>query len=142
MSYVQGQAQRWTAEYARRAALAPWVVQATDALTLLRRRALSKGSSRRWQQRHPDRNACRRANVRARNVAIGGHVTPSEWRAKLEEFGHRCAYCRKSAARLEKDHVIALADGGAHTIENLVPACRSCNARKGSNGPLAMIGVH
>ena len=29
------------------------------------------------------------------------------------------------------DHVTPLSKGGAHVIENLVPACRPCNSSKG-----------
>lgn len=39
-----------------------------------------------------------------------------------------CGACTDSCA----DHVIAIAAGGPHVPENLVAACRSCNASKGS----------
>ncbi|MDB4875733.1 MAG: hypothetical protein JWM41_2179 [Gemmatimonadetes bacterium] len=29
------------------------------------------------------------------------------------------------------DHVIPISRGGSHTRENVVPACRSCNSKKG-----------
>jgi 5-methylcytosine-specific restriction endonuclease McrA len=40
-----------------------------------------------------------------------------------------CAYCGGPAG--EMDHIRALNDGGRHDIENIIPACRRCNAAKG-----------
>lgn len=40
-----------------------------------------------------------------------------------------CFYCHK-VAKIEIDHVIPLSRGGRHSIGNIVPACRSCNASK------------
>jgi len=37
--------------------------------------------------------------------------------------------------RLTLDHVIPLKQHGPHDIENIVPACRSCNSRKGAKTP-------
>jgi 5-methylcytosine-specific restriction endonuclease McrA len=61
--------------------------------------------------------------------ATGSH-TLEEWLAKLAEYGGRCAYCPSPADT--RDHVIPLAEGGTDEIDNIVPACRPCNSRKGS----------
>ena len=37
--------------------------------------------------------------------------------------------------RLEMDHITPLSKGGDHTASNIVPCCRSCNAKKGT-GPV------
>lgn len=42
-----------------------------------------------------------------------------------------CAYCGTDPAGTV-DHVVPLSRGGHHDIWNLVPACRSCNDRKGT----------
>lgn len=42
--------------------------------------------------------------------------------------GHRCQYCGGRADSI--DHVVPRSRGGEHTWENVVAACRSCNARK------------
>jgi 5-methylcytosine-specific restriction endonuclease McrA len=57
-------------------------------------------------------------------------LTPNEWAQILEVHDHRCAYCLERCDRLQQDHVIALARGGAHSAENIVPACATCNRRK------------
>jgi hypothetical protein len=63
-----------------------------------------------------------------------------EWLLRVEEFGWSCYYCGKplgtSAEKghpneLTKDHVIPRERGGPDELENLVPACRSCNTMKG-----------
>ncbi len=42
--------------------------------------------------------------------------------------GARCQYCGAAAENL--DHVLPRSRGGEHTWENVVAACRRCNARK------------
>jgi 5-methylcytosine-specific restriction endonuclease McrA len=42
-----------------------------------------------------------------------------------------CVYCGEKNS-IELDHVIPLSRGGSHSIGNLVAACRTCNASKGS----------
>lgn len=91
---------------------------------------------RKWMKAHPEVRAVVKSNRRARITAAGGHVTAREWREILVRHGNRCAYCGKSAAelgrRLEMDHVVPIAKGGTNDASNVVPACRSCNARKGA----------
>lgn len=74
-----------------------------------------------------------KAYVRARRLRyVVGH-TQGEWDALKSAYEHRCAYCGKKSARLTKDHIIPISQGDPQTvdrIENIVPACRSCNSRK------------
>jgi 5-methylcytosine-specific restriction endonuclease McrA len=46
----------------------------------------------------------------------------------LRRDGRICAYCGKRADTI--DHVVPRSRGGAHSWENCVAACRSCNSRK------------
>ena len=46
-----------------------------------------------------------------------------------------CQYCGKSARELTLDHVVPRYRGGAHTWENVVSACISCNHRKAGQTP-------
>lgn len=86
----------------------------------------------RWRKENPDKfRALARAtaaNRRARVIASGGIVTQDEIRNMFSEYAWLCAYCAETAETI--DHVVALKNGGAHSIENLVPACSSCNSRK------------
>lgn len=55
----------------------------------------------------------------------------------LAEMNGRCAYCGRDLTTEEKwhaDHVVPRIQGGG-TKGNLVPACVSCNRRKGGRDP-------
>ena len=67
---------------------------------------------------------------RARRVGNGGSHTASEWLEKVEQYAGRCAYCGSDAKPLTRDHDVPLSRGGTDFIENILPACQSCNSRK------------
>lgn len=46
-----------------------------------------------------------------------------------------CQYCGRHDPGGEVDHVLPLSRGGPDTLENLVWACRECNAQKGDMTP-------
>ncbi len=48
----------------------------------------------------------------------------------LQELWQGCAYCGASDGSLQRDCVLPISRGGRYTIDNVVPACRSCNASK------------
>ena len=56
-------------------------------------------------------------------------LTDAQWAALVEAWGG-CAYCAAEGTPLQRDCVLALSRGGRYTLENIVPACRSCNASK------------
>ncbi len=70
-----------------------------------------------------------RALRKARN---GGWSNPEAWFGRCEMYGWKCAYCTNplTESTVEIEHVIPLARGGTGWTSNLVPACRSCNAKK------------
>ncbi len=70
--------------------------------------------------------------TRRRHIISQGNLTLREWEELKAAYDSRCAYCGKKQERLSQDHVIALDNGGQHRITNIVPACRSCNSRKGN----------
>jgi 5-methylcytosine-specific restriction endonuclease McrA len=49
-------------------------------------------------------------------------------RAVFARDAQRCQYCNSAAESI--DHVVPRSRGGAHAWENVVAACRPCNARK------------
>jgi 5-methylcytosine-specific restriction endonuclease McrA len=71
----------------------------------------------------------RQRNRRARKRNAEGGASADSVQARWDFFGRRCVYCRAPAT--ETDHKVPLALGGTAWAANLVPACRSCNARKG-----------
>jgi 5-methylcytosine-specific restriction endonuclease McrA len=57
----------------------------------------------------------------------------------LNAYGHCCVYCGRKMQRLTQDHITPLSRGGNHTKSNIVPACRSCNSKKGTGEPLVPV---
>jgi len=107
----------------------------------------AKANAKRWRRNNPDKaNACVKRwrdnnpekvkllwkfrNYRKHNAE--GRFTLEEWNAKLEEYNYRCAYCgcELNSDTITIDHQIPLFRGGTNYIDNLVPACRSCNSKK------------
>ena len=67
---------------------------------------------------------------RARRVAASGSdLTDAQWHEILDAWT-RCAYCGDEQSALQRDCVLPISRGGRYTVENVVPACRSCNASK------------
>jgi hypothetical protein len=105
-------------------------------------RACEKNYAKHWWRSNPDKVRAREERRRARAAGVARiDLTHEDWMAILEYHDHRCAYCLERARRLEKDHVIALVRGGDHTADNIVPACRSCNATKHVKPVFMMAGV-
>jgi 5-methylcytosine-specific restriction endonuclease McrA len=69
---------------------------------------------------------------RARMYSVLETLTTQEWLDRLAEYNYHCAYCLKPFEKLEIEHMHPISRGGEHTLENVVPACRSCNGRKHS----------
>lgn len=55
-------------------------------------------------------------------------LSDEQWSALVQAWGG-CAYCG-ALGSLQRDCVLALSRGGRYTLDNIVPACRTCNASK------------
>ena len=56
-------------------------------------------------------------------------LSAAQWSALQEAWGG-CAYCGATGKPLQRDCVLALSRGGRYTLDNIAPACGSCNASK------------
>jgi 5-methylcytosine-specific restriction endonuclease McrA len=56
-------------------------------------------------------------------------LSDAQWAALTAAWGG-CAYCGAIDPALQRDCVLPLSNGGRYTLENVVPACRSCNTSK------------
>lgn len=94
-------------------------------------------SQRRWVKNNPERHKAsvdarraRKFNCRTGNLRVIAGWEKS-WRHKRSVI---CFWCRSEfrPSECHSDHIIALASGGAHAIENLAISCSRCNHHKNS----------
>ncbi len=86
----------------------------------------------RWKFRNVQMVQRRKARLLSQ---LGEPFTYQQWWDKVAELGSKCTYCAKpfgADLRPTQDHIIPLTSGGMHDLSNIVPACHSCNARKGT----------
>ena len=70
----------------------------------------------------------RAARRRTRRVAAADNdLTATEWNS-IREAWAACAYCGATGVPLQRDCVQPISRGGRYTLDNVVPACGSCNA--------------
>jgi len=92
--------------------------------------------SRQWRADNPERSKMHDKAKRAKRVAEkkgnGGSFSADEFMALFEAAGWECAYCgcALDSDSVTADHIIPLSRGGSSDIDNIAPACRSCNSRK------------
>jgi 5-methylcytosine-specific restriction endonuclease McrA len=70
------------------------------------------------------------ARRRKRRMDRVEHDLSDEQWAALQAAWGGCAYCGVTSTPLQRDCVLPLSRGGRYTLENIVPACRSCNTSK------------
>ena len=56
-------------------------------------------------------------------------LTIKQWNYIKKKFNNKCVYCGQKLP-LQKDHFIPVVEEGGYTIDNIVPACKRCNAKK------------
>ena len=80
-------------------------------------------------------NQRRHIKRRAKEREIINTLTSQEWLDILKDYDYKCAYCGiefDENTLPEKDHIIPIDRGGDNIKENIMPSCRSCNAKKGT----------
>lgn len=74
---------------------------------------------------------------RAQKFEVESTVTAEQLYELLCHYQSHCAYCGRKvrlkggSTQLEFDHMTPMSQGGANTIENVVPSCTRCNFEKG-----------
>jgi 5-methylcytosine-specific restriction endonuclease McrA len=89
----------------------------------------------RWNKERPEKGRTYSARRRTLKRGLPATLTNKEWQRILIKAGNCCTYCDcKFSSKLKavQDHFIPLSKGGPYTKENIVPACQSCNSRKGN----------
>jgi Restriction endonuclease len=100
----------------------------------------SKASSRNYFKKHPDKLRAMHAKRRAleNKAPLGDLKAITAWEATWRKAKSvECYWCGKKfpGKKCRPDHVIPLSRGGAHSLENLVTACHSCNSSKHAKMP-------
>jgi len=74
--------------------------------------------------------SARAARKRKRRMdGVEHDLTDGQWVALKAAWGG-CAYCGATGTPLQRDCVLAISRGGRYTLDNVAPACGSCNASK------------
>ncbi len=71
-----------------------------------------------------------RRNRINRPVEPNKKITAEKWNKICEIWEYKCAYCGCTPKVLCMDHVIPVSKNGLHSIDNILPCCKSCNSRK------------
>lgn len=69
---------------------------------------------------------------KARLKGLPYEYSREDWIRTISYFDNRCCYCGEEK-KLTKDHFIPLSKGGEFTVNNVIPACLSCNTSKYNN---------
>jgi 5-methylcytosine-specific restriction endonuclease McrA len=101
--------------------------------------AKAKAHVQRNRLKDPLKVRCRNEKRRAWKMRVVNTLTPDQWQEVLGIFNNACAYCLRTDLSLTIDHMVPLCKGGAHSVANVVPACQSCNSRKGSRPMWVML---
>lgn len=92
--------------------------------------ALTLQKFKEWRAMNVDKVAQYDVNKRCKRKGAFGSHSLREWRVLVAAWGGRCAYCGVKPKRLTRDHMIPLSRGGANLIDNILPACFTCNTSK------------
>lgn len=65
-------------------------------------------------------------------TSLSGKLTTPEWNSILAAFNGKCAYC-DTGGEMQIEHIVAVAKGGTHTADNIVPSCPKCNKLKNTH---------
>lgn len=95
------------------------------------RECTNNEAQKRWAKANPEEVRAKNQQRRSRLKGAEGSYTVQQWTERCEEYDSKCAYCRKRR-KLTVHHVKPLSKGGSNYIDNIVPACGSCNSRIGT----------
>ena len=74
--------------------------------------------------------AAKAARKRKRRMDRVEHDLSDEQWSAIKTAWSGCAYCGATTESFQRDCVLPISRGGRYTLDNIVPACRSCNASK------------
>lgn len=84
---------------------------------------------REWAKRNKDTIRGYSQVRRAKRRNLESRLTVAQWDKIKSDFQHKCAYCGEEK-ELVQEHFLALTLGGEYSVNNIIPACTSCNSSK------------
>ena len=83
---------------------------------------------------------------RARKLRLGYVIiTQKDINDLIDKFDNKCFYCKCDVVRginLHLDHKVPLCRNGQHSLDNLVPSCKTCNLQKGRKTDIEFKGIN
>lgn len=101
----------------------------------------SKLKTSNWKKNNPAKKTAQDFRRRTKFANVVQDLTNAQWKAIKEFYNNECAYCGQ-IKKLTMDHLIPVDKGGAHTANNIVPACQSCNSAKGNRASMSPTVMH
>lgn len=86
-------------------------------------------AERAWRLRNPGEANIRAHRRSAKIRELPRNYSIEEWKILTRHFDNKCAYCGEEKP-LQQDHFVPVVKGGEYTINNIIPACKSCNCSK------------
>lgn len=124
-AYYKANRERIIAYVKSRDAANPNRVSAYHAEHYARNSERIKSNVAAYRKANPGKKGALESRRRARKHGNGGSHTSEQFAS----LGNVCHYCGKVGS-MTRDHVIPITRFGTDNIENIVPACRSCNSKK------------
>lgn len=90
---------------------------------------LFKEYHKQYCKEHRDIYNMHNQRYNAKKKQLPNTLTVEQWEECKNHFKGECAYCGKTKP-LAQDHFIPISKGGEYTINNIIPACKSCNSSK------------
>ena len=84
---------------------------------------------RQWKKNNKDKVNISTQRRYAKKHGLSYDFDIIAWESCKKHFGYNCCYCGKPG-KLTQEHFIPLSKDGEYTINNIVPACKSCNSKK------------
>ena len=95
-------------------------------------KATINGQDKEYKKAHPLQYRMYTQKRNALKLQLPNSLTVTQWEEIKSHFGNRCCYCGEEK-QLEQEHFIPVTSSGFYDINNIIPACRSCNASKSDN---------
>ncbi len=103
------------------------------------KRARKYEMTRQWGIRNPDKIKARNAHYRAaKKTSDASFAAIEAWMSRVRHAPiATCYYCKECfpPSKIHFDHVLPLARGGKHVVENLCVSCPDCNLSKHAKLP-------